>query len=109
MSPDVMSCEVHTISYVTFLLKLLILNVIIKKQSDKLRNVENSTITQILQISQCHEKTKKQTSRHIVLGKRHSNHMNLDWNLDDKSKTNTIKHFLRDNWRNLNRVYIRYY
>lgn len=52
------------------------------------------------------KKTKKQTSRHIVLDKRHINHMNLDWNLDDKSKTNTIKHFLRDNWRNLNTEYI---
>lgn len=59
MSPDVMSCEVHIISYVTFSLKLLILNVITKKQTDKLRNVENSTIIQILQISQCHEKNKE--------------------------------------------------
>lgn len=32
--------------------------------------------------------------------------MNLDWNLDDKSKTNTRKRFLKDNWRNLNTDYI---
>lgn len=62
--PDIiclrMGCPVHNISYVTFLLKVFILNVIIKKQSDKLRNAENSTkLPQILQISQCHERNKQ--------------------------------------------------